>query len=182
MARKYSRDSRGRFSSTGATARGKRLTGKGPGGRRGGNLDRGDVGRRSSVPKGTVGGTKSAKIRNLADRRGISMKKAEASYSAQKSAVTRKKKAAAKAVQATRAKSFSSKAAPNKAKAAYKAATSKAREAKMLAGGRTSTKGLGKRTDAGAQNIRASVKAAQSAASKVRAMEKSRGATKKRKR
>ena len=37
------------------------------------------------------------------------------------------------------------------------------------------TRGLGKRTDAGAQRIRASVKAAQAAAAKVRAMEKKRG-------
>ena len=68
------------------------------------------------------------------------------------------------------------KAAPSKAKAAYKAATSKAREAKMLAGGRTSARGLGKRQDAGAQRIRASVKAVQAAQAKVRAMEKKRGA------
>jgi hypothetical protein len=67
------------------------------------------------------------------------------------------------------------KAAPNKAKAAYKAATSKAREAKMMAGGRTSARGLGKRQDAGAQRIRASVKAVQAAQAKVRAMEKKRG-------
>ena len=81
----------------------------------------------------------------------------------------------AKAAQTARAKTFSGKAAPNKAKAAYKAATSKAREAKMLAGGRTSARGLGKRQDAGAQRIRASVKAVQAAQAKVRAMEKKRG-------
>ena len=52
----------------------------------------------------------------------------------------------------------------------------------MLAGGRTSACGLGKRTDAGAQRIRASVKAAQSAAAKVRKMERSRGVSKPRKR
>ena len=57
------------------------------------------------------------------------------------------------------------------AKANYKAATSQARQAKMLAGGRTSTRGLGKRTDAGAKNIRTNVKAYQSAQAKVRKME-----------
>jgi hypothetical protein len=82
---------------------------------------------------------------------------------------------AAKAKPAAKAPAKMSKAAPSKAKAAYKAATSKAREAKMLAGGRTSARGLGKRTDAGAQRIRASVKAVQAAQSKVRAMEKKRG-------
>ena len=74
-------------------------------------------------------------------------------------------------------------AAGRKAKANYKAATSQARQAKMLAGGRTSTRGLGKRTDAGAKNIRSNVKAYQSAAAKVRRMESKRstGATRRRK-
>jgi hypothetical protein len=75
-----------------------------------------------------------------------------------------------------------SKAPVNKAKQAYRAATSRAREARMLAGGATTTRGLGKRTDAGAQNIRRNVKAAQAAAAKVRAMERSRGVSKPRKR
>jgi len=66
-------------------------------------------------------------------------------------------------------------AAGRAAKAKYKAATSQARQAKMLAGGRTSTRGLGKRTDAGAKNIRSNVKAYQSAAAKVRRMESKRG-------
>lgn len=68
-----------------------------------------------------------------------------------------------------------SKAPVNKAKQAYRAATSRAREARMLAGGATTTRGLGKRTDAGAQNIRRNVKAAQAAAAKVRKMEATRG-------
>ena len=74
-------------------------------------------------------------------------------------------------------------AAGRKAKANYKAATSQARQAKMLAGGRTSTRGLGKRTDTGAKNIRSNVKAYQSAAAKVRRMESKRstGATRRRK-
>lgn len=62
-------------------------------------------------------------------------------------------------------------AAGRAAKAKYKAATSQARQAKMLAGGRTSTRGLGKRADAGAKNIRTNVKAYQSAQAKVRKME-----------
>lgn len=94
MARKYSRDKRGRFASSGAgaTARGSRLTGKGPGGRRGGNLDAMDVGKKSSVPKGTVGASRGAQNRNRSDRLGVSMKKSEAMGSAQRSAATRAKK------------------------------------------------------------------------------------------
>jgi hypothetical protein len=49
----------------------------------------------------------------------------------------------------------------------------------MLAGGRASSKGLKGRTDAGAANIRASVKSAQAAKRKVRKMEETRGAKKK---
>ena len=65
------------------------------------------------------------------------------------------------------------------AKAKYQAATSSARKASMLAGGRTSSKGLKGRTDSGAANIRASVKNAQAAKRKVRKMEETRGAKKK---
>jgi hypothetical protein len=75
-----------------------------------------------------------------------------------------------------------SKAPVSKAKQAYRAATGRAREARMLAGGATTTRGLGKRTDPGAQNIRRNVKAAQAAAAKVRAMERSRGVSKPRRR
>lgn len=81
------------------------------------------------------------------------------------------KKAAAvqaKAAQAARAKAFSSKTA-NKARDAYKAARSKAREAVMLAGGRTSTRGVRN------EGLRTTVKAAQAAAKKVKAMEQKRG-------
>lgn len=84
-------------------------------------------------------------------------------------------KAAASRPAASKRPAKMSKAAPNKAKAAYKQARSRAREALMMAGGRTSTRGLGKRSDAGASNIRRSVKAAQSAAAKVRKMERNRG-------
>lgn len=91
MARKYSRDKNGRFASagSGATARGGRLTGKANQGRRGGNLDAGDTRKLSSVPKGTVGATRSAQDRNRADRKGVSLKKAEAMGSAQRGAATR---------------------------------------------------------------------------------------------
>jgi hypothetical protein len=94
MARKYSRDKIGRFAGSGggATARGSRLTGKGPQGRRGGNLDAGDTGQKSSVPKGTVGATRKAQDRNRADRTGASLKKATASGAAQRSAATRASK------------------------------------------------------------------------------------------
>jgi hypothetical protein len=87
---------------------------------------------------------------------------------------TEQKKAAA--AQAARTAQFSSKAAPNAAKSAYKAARSAMRQARMLAGGRTDTKGVAKgRTDAGAQRIRANVAAVKAAAKKVQRMEATRG-------
>lgn len=94
MARKYSRDKRGRFapSGAGATARGGRLTGKKNQGRSGGNLDAGDTGKLSSVPKGTVGASRKAQDRNRADRTGVSLKRAKAMGSAQRSAATRANK------------------------------------------------------------------------------------------
>lgn len=96
MARTYSRDKRGRFASKGATARGGRLTGKNNAGRSqgraGGNLDAGDVGRKSSVPKGTVGASRGAQDRSRADRKGVSLKRSQAMGSAQRSAATRAKK------------------------------------------------------------------------------------------
>lgn len=97
MARRYSRDKLGRFASSGsgATARGGRLTGKASGraqGRRGGNLDAGDTGKKSSVPIGTVGATRSAQNRNRAERLNVSTKKAAAMGSAQRSAATRARK------------------------------------------------------------------------------------------
>jgi hypothetical protein len=51
----------------------------------------------------------------------------------------------------------------------------------MRAGGRTSTRGLGKRTDAGAKNIRSNVKAYQAAQAKVRKMESKRSTGRRRK-
>jgi hypothetical protein len=47
---------------------------------------------KSSVPKGTVGGTRKAQDRNRADRLGISVNKASAKGAAQRGAVTRAKK------------------------------------------------------------------------------------------
>ena len=77
---------------------------------------------------------------------------------------------------AAKAPAKTSKAAPNKVKAAYKAAASRAREAKLLASEVLHLHpGLGKRQDAGAQRIRARVMAVQAAQAEVRAMEKRRG-------
>ena len=94
MARKYSRDKIGRFTGSGggATARGSRLTGKGPQGRRGGNLDAGDTGRKSSVPKGTVGATRKAQDRSRQDKLGVSAKKSAAMGAANRGAATKAKK------------------------------------------------------------------------------------------
>jgi len=147
MARTYSRDSRGRFSGGGGGG-GAKGRSKGP------KLGKGRPG--TSAVKGTV--AKSSVDRTLGAVRGYG-KGTKASP--------------AKAAKAKPAKM--SKAAPNKAKAAYKAATSAARQAKMAAGGRTSTKGLGKRKDAGAASIRGNVKAYKAAQAKVTKMEKSRG-------
>jgi hypothetical protein len=72
--------------------------------------------------------------------------------------------------------------AMSSAEKAYRAASGRAREARMLAGGTTTTRGLGNRTDPGARNIRRNVQAAQAAAARVRAMERSRGVSKSRKR
>ena len=161
MARTYRRDSNGRFSSGGGSARGVKATTaakRGPrvGGAKSTGPRLGSKRPGTSAPAGTV-------AKNMVDRSmGAIMGKGKAT-----------KVRTTPVAKAKPAKM--SKAAPNKAKAAYKAATSKAREAKMYAGGRMTTRGLGKRTDAGAQRIRASVKAAQAAAAKVRAMEKKRG-------
>lgn len=90
---------------------------------------------------------------------------------------------ATSSAQAARNKQFSSKAAPNKAKDAYRDARSAMREARMYAGGRTSTAGIAKgRTDAGAKRIRANVAAVKAAQKKVSKMEATRGAYKPRRR
>ena len=130
---------------------------------------------RRAIPKGPGPGASDARSATAAglraDRKVISQMRQE--LGASRGGRMGKGKAASK--MAAKAPAKTGKAAPNKAKAAYKAATSKAREAKMMAGGRTSARGLGKRQDAGAQRIRASVKAVQAAQAKVRAMEKKRG-------
>jgi hypothetical protein len=96
VARIYSRDKHGRFASSsagGATARGNRLTGKaGKQGRRGGNLDAGDTGKLSSVPKGTVAGSRGAQDRSRADRKGVSLKQSKNMGAAERSANTKLKK------------------------------------------------------------------------------------------
>lgn len=162
MARTYRRDSNGRFSSgSGSSARG----GK------------------KSKPAASVAARKQQLVKNVSSAalKGQKTTATARSYvraqqqakqtTGGKGSKAAKRVAAvqAKAAQASRSKAFSSKAAPNKAKAAYKAARSKAREAVMLAGGRTSTRGV---TNTG---LRQTVKAAQSAAARVRAMEKNRG-------
>ncbi len=168
MARSYKRDANGRFASGGGGGGGGKGKGKGkaaasaakPGPRIGGKASGPKLGGKrpgTSAPAGSV--PKRMFDRSMGATRGMG-----------KGTKVAASKPAAKAPAAKMGK-----AAPNKAKAAYKAATSKAREAKMLAGGRTSSKGLGKRQDVGAQRIRASVKAVQAAQSKVRAMEKKRG-------
>jgi hypothetical protein len=165
MARKYARDSHGRFSSTGATARGGRI--KASGGKKRetqtAKIKSGGA-RANTIAKGGNG------IRGSVARSLAAMKTSRAA--AAKPAV---KSAAKPAAKSSRSNTFAGKAAPNKAKAAYRAATGKAREAKMLAGGVTSTKGVKQKYR------RETIKRAQSAAAKVRAMEQSRGVTKKRK-
>lgn len=67
-------------------------------GRRGGNLDAGDIGKKSSVPKGTVGATRGAQNRSRMDRKGVSMKQSQAMGSAQRSAATTAKKKSSSAL------------------------------------------------------------------------------------
>lgn len=194
MARTYRRDSNGRFASGGGGGSGgKKAAAK----RQPAKMSKAAVGRQAKAafksakttamtlarkadmtgrtPAGfnaaanklrrMVATRKTASLPKRGRPKGASGGKTSNAYQAKKSA----------AAQSARSKAFSSKAPTSKAKAAYKAATSKARQAKMLAGGRTTTRGLGKRTDAGAANIRKNVKAAQSAAARVRAMERNRG-------
>jgi hypothetical protein len=157
MARSYSRDKRGRFASkgSGATARGARLKGGGAAGgkaqgRKGGNLDRMDVGRKSSGPKGTVGASKMARAKSVADRKGISTAAARFQLNASKSGRAGARGRAVKKAatdKAVRQKTFSSKAPVSKAKAAYKERSGQAREAantvaKMKATGKAGKKDL----------------------------------------
>ena len=162
MARTYKRDSRGRFAGGG---------GGGGGGRKGGGAKKGGrLGGKSSGPK--MG----------ASRPGTSAPGGTVA----KGAVNRSAGAVMGQGKGTRVKAKATGmknqvARGREAKAAYKAATSAAREAKMRAGGRTTTRGLSKRTDAGAKNIRANVKAFQAAQRKVKQMETKRKSTRRRK-
>jgi hypothetical protein len=151
--RTYKRDGRGRFASTGGGSKKKPKTTTARG--------RAQANQRQA----------NAALKSAA-KAGVSARKAAKSALVAKAA--RPTKAAKVAKPKLAAKM--SKAPANKAKANYQAARSAARAAKMYAGGRTSTKGLGKRTDEGAKRIRASVKIAQAAAAKVRRMESRRKA------
>ena len=186
MARSYKRDANGRFASGGGGGGGGKGKGKGKAaasaakpGPRAGQIARASQRAKQNLKRGEgevmyaprPGGSSARTVRRA--QSALNRYRDSASGPAGRTPKASGKKASKPAAKAPAAKM--GKAAPNKAKAAYKAATSKAREAKMLAGGRTSSKGLGKRQDVGAQRIRASVKAVQAAQSKVRAMEKKRG-------
>lgn len=112
MARRYTRDSRGRFSSIGATSRGKRLGGKGgaPAARTSG----------SSAPKGTIArGSVNRSIASLRGQAGGTTVGRAAAPAARKAPAKMGKKAA------------------NPAQQKYRAATSQVRELKMYRGGKT---------------------------------------------
>jgi len=118
MARRYSRDKRGRFASGsagGATARGRRIGGKG-----GGPAVR-TAG--VSAPKGTI--AKGTVNRSVAAVRGMGR------------GTTVKSAASPRAATPAAKPAKMSKAAPNAAKQSYKAAKSQVRELKMYRGGKT---------------------------------------------
>ena len=172
MARKYRRDNRGRFAGSGGG-------GGGGGGRSGSKGGTSTAARKQAVVRevssaALKGGKTSNAKRSYARAQQRDKVISQSGRGKGNKAAKRATAAQSKAAQAARSQQFSSKATSSKAKARYKAATSAAREANMLAGGRTSTRGLGKRTDAGAKNIRAAVKASQAAAAKVRRMERNR--------
>lgn len=172
MARNYKRDKNGRFAGSGSGGSGKAPKTTSARGR----AKSKETAARAAVKAG--GGTK-------ATRSLLTAQRARDFYKATGTGTKRspsKASSGSKPAKAAMKPAKMSKAPVSKAKQAYRAATGRAREARMLAGGATSTRGLGKRTDPGAQNIRRNVKAAQSAAAKVRAMERSRGVSKPRKR
>jgi hypothetical protein len=177
MARSYKRDRSGRFAGGGGGGGGSKGGGKTPKttSARGRAKSR-ETAARAAVKAG--GGSKATKSLLTAQR-------ARDFYKATGTGTKRsasKSSGGSKPAKAATKPAKMSKAPVSKAKQAYRAATGRAREARMLAGGATSTRGLGRRTDPGAQNIRRNVKAAQAAAAKVRAMERSRGVSKPRKR
>jgi hypothetical protein len=161
--RKYVRDAKGRFAGKGFSGqtggRGARLKAKGK---------KRDGGGAIVKPK-RIGEMKNTISKSSSKR------KVNASSRATDRQIARDIAARSKPTAARTSKSTAGRAA----KAKYQAATSSARKASMLAGGRASSKGLKGRTDAGAANIRASVKSAQAAKRKVRKMEETRGAKKK---
>ena len=167
--RKYVRDSIGRFASKGyggqTSGRGARLKAKGKKRDGGGAIVKPT---RIGEMKNTISKSKSKRKVNASSR-------ATDRQIARDVAARSKPAARAKPTVARTSKSTAGRAA----KAKYQAATSSARKASMLAGGRASSKGLKGRTDAGAANIRASVKSAQAAKRKVSKMEETRGAKKK---
>lgn len=166
--RKYVRDSIGRFASKGyggqTSGRGARLKAKGK---------KRDGGGAIVKPK-RIGEMKNT-ISKSSSKRKVNASSRATDRQIARDVAARSKPAAAKPTAARTSKSTAGRAA----KAKYQAATSSARKASMLAGGRASSKGLKGRTDAGAANIRASVKSAQAAKRKVRKMEETRGAKKK---
>jgi hypothetical protein len=168
--RTYKRDARGRFASTGGGGGGSKK--KPPKttsarGRAQANQRQANAALKSATKAG-VSARKAAKSALIA--------KAARDYYRRTETGTKRSPTKAAKVAKPKVAAKMSKAPANKAKANYQAARSAARAAKMYAGGRTSTKGLGKRTDEGAKRIRASVKIAQAAAAKVRRMESRRKA------
>ena len=178
MARSYKRDSNGRFSGGGGGGGGGRKGGGG-GGKPKTTSARGRARSKETAARQAVkagGGSKATRSLLTAQRARDFYRATGTGTKRSASRVSGGSKPAKKAA------GKMGKAPVSKAKQAYRAATGKAREARMLAGGATSTRGLGKRTDPGAQNIRRNVKAAQAAAAKVRAMERNRGVSKPRRR
>jgi hypothetical protein len=176
MARTYKRDRIGRFSSTGGGGGRKGSGSKGKAKSKSSNVAERKQKLVKEVSSNALAGRKNSSARTSYVRAQQQSKvAAQSNRGSGNKAARRAAAATAKAAQSARTKQFSSKASSSKAKAAYKAARSAAREAKMLAGGRTSTRGLSGRKDSGATNIRANVKRAQAAAAKVRKLERNRG-------
>jgi hypothetical protein len=167
--RTYKRDGRGRFASTGGGGSSKKAP------KTTSARGRAQANERKAAAA-LKAATKAGDPARKAAKSALVAKKAREFYRRSETGTKRSAAKAAVKVVAKAKPTKMSKAPANKAKVKYKAATSAAREARMIAGGRTSTKGLGKRTDAGAQRIRANVKVAQAAAAKVRRMESKRKA------
>lgn len=192
MARTYRRDSRGRFAGGGGGGGG----GGGRGGSKAASTRAANTARAAALRAGgTTGIGGRVRAKGFAGGKGAQQRAGGLRTGGFAATVyTRVKgtgigagsrqglRASAAAVGKARSKAAALVARGRQAKAAYKAAASAARQAKMIAGGRTTTRGLGKRTDAGAKSIRANVKAFQSAQAKVRKMERTRKALTRRRR